>query len=131
MTVRQLSAGALVRWVRHKRLCQTALGEPVPRCIGGGSRDCKVIGPLRAIGDGLEIVKEEARQRKRVYFRGHATDMALVHPRVGDREQAFEWLEKVYEAREPSLLWLKVATDGQSGSDRRFTNLLRRVNFPM
>jgi hypothetical protein len=49
-----------------------------------------------------------------------------------ERDQAFEWFEKVYEDREPSLLWLKVAPDCDNlRSDPRFTDLLRRVNFPM
>ena len=80
----------------------------------------------------LDIVKEEARQRKRVYFTGYATNMATLHARLGERDQAFEWFEKVYEDREPSLLWLKVAPDCDNlRSDPRFADLLRRVNFPM
>lgn len=80
----------------------------------------------------LEIVKEETRRRKRVYFTGRSIDLALLHARVGDRDQAFEWFEKVYEDREPSLLWLKVAPNCDNlRSDPRFTDLLRRINFPM
>lgn len=80
----------------------------------------------------LEIVKEEARRSKHVYFAGNATNMAQLHARVGERDRAFEWFEKVYEEREPSLLWLKVAPDCDNlRSDPRFTDLLRRVNFPM
>jgi len=80
----------------------------------------------------LEIVKDEARRGKRFYFAGNSTNMAQLHARVGERDQAFEWFEKVYEDREPSLLWLKVAPDCDNlRSDPRFTDLLRRVNFPM
>jgi serine/threonine-protein kinase len=80
----------------------------------------------------LDIVKDEARRGKRLYFAGNSTNMAQLHARVGERDQAFEWFEKVYEDREPSLLWLKVAPDCDNlRSDPRFTDLLRRVNFPM
>ncbi len=80
----------------------------------------------------LEIVKDEARRGKRFYFTGYSTNIAQLHARVGERDQAFEWFERVYEDREPSLLWLKVAPDCDNlRSDPRFTDLLRRVNFPM
>ena len=80
----------------------------------------------------LDIVKEEERSNKRVYSTGSATLMAILHARVGERDQAFKWFEKVYEDREPSLLWLKVAPDCDNvRSDPRFTDLLRRVNFPI
>jgi eukaryotic-like serine/threonine-protein kinase len=79
----------------------------------------------------LGIVKEEVRKGKRVYFTGDSTNMAILHTRAGERDQAFEWFEKVFEAREPSLLWLKVAPDWDNlRSDPRFTDLLRGVNFP-
>jgi serine/threonine protein kinase/TolB-like protein/Flp pilus assembly protein TadD len=80
----------------------------------------------------LQIVKEEVRKKKRVYFMGSSTDLAILHARAGERDQAFEWFEKVYQDREPSLLWLKVAPDCDNlRSDPRFTNLLKRVNFPV
>lgn len=52
----------------------------------------------------LEIVKEEARRRKRVYFTGRSIDLALLHARVGERDQAFEWFEKVYGSGTESSL---------------------------
>lgn len=80
----------------------------------------------------LDIVKEEAGSGKHVYFAGNSTNLAILHARVGERDRAFEWYEKVYEDREPSLLWLKVAPDCDSlRSDPRFNELLRHVNFPM
>jgi eukaryotic-like serine/threonine-protein kinase len=79
----------------------------------------------------LEIAKKLG-TKKRVYLANYSTVMAILHARVGDRDQAFEWYEKVYENREPSLLWLKVAPECDSlRSDPRFKDLLRRINFPM
>ena len=79
----------------------------------------------------LNIVKEEAR-RKRIYFTGYSTSMAILHAQLGERDQAFQWFEKVYEERQPSLLWLKVTPDCDNlRSDPRFTALLRRVNLPI
>ena len=60
------------------------------------------------IGYACSYSKEEARSKKRLYSTGSPTLMAILHARAGERDQAFEWFEKVYEDREPSLLWLKV-----------------------
>jgi hypothetical protein len=80
----------------------------------------------------LELVKEEVRLGKSVYFTGYSTNLAILHGRVGERDDAFAWFEKVYENREPSLLWLKVAPDCDPlRSDPRFTELLRRINLSL
>ena len=60
-----------------------------------------------------------------------ALHTALVYVGLGDKDQAFAWLEKAYEAREPSLLWLKTNPLVDSlRSDPRYTNLLMRVGNP-
>ena len=80
----------------------------------------------------LDLAQKEARAKKHVYFTGYSTNMAILHARLGEFDQAFEWLEKVYDDREPSLLWLKVAPDCDNlRSDPRFAELLRRINFPL
>jgi tetratricopeptide (TPR) repeat protein len=70
---------------------------------------------------------------RRIATRQHvpAIHMALVYVGLGDKDQAFAWLEKGYAAREPALVWLKTnpLVDGLR-SDPRFTNLLTRVGPP-
>jgi serine/threonine-protein kinase len=49
----------------------------------------------------------------------------------GDKDQAFEWLEKVYESRHQSMLELKVNPAFDSlRSDPRYADLLRRLGLP-
>jgi tetratricopeptide (TPR) repeat protein len=55
--------------------------------------------------------------------------MAETYMRLGDRDQAFHWLQKAYDVKHPGLAALKVepAMDGLR-DDPRFAELLRRVN---
>ena len=55
---------------------------------------------------------------------------ANVYLGLGEKEQAFAWLEKAYEARSWYLTWLKVdpALDSLR-SDPHFADLLRRVGL--
>ena len=56
--------------------------------------------------------------------------MAQCYANVGDRDKAFFWLARAYEAHSDAMLYLKVnpAYDGLR-SDPRFDELLRRVNL--
>ncbi len=57
--------------------------------------------------------------------------MALVHVGLGDKEQAFRWLERSYGEREIFMILLKVdpPLDPLRG-DPRYTDLLRRMSLP-
>ena len=57
--------------------------------------------------------------------------IALLYAGLGDRDQAFAWLEKAYEARSSNLLYLKVSPRYDSlRADPRFADLVRRVGLP-
>ena len=50
---------------------------------------------------------------------------------VGDRDKAFEMLDKAFEAREGKLAFLNVDPIWKSlRSDPRYTRLLRRIGLP-
>jgi tetratricopeptide (TPR) repeat protein len=56
---------------------------------------------------------------------------AGVYSAMGDKDKAFQWLEKAYENRDWSLLQLKVSRQWDPlRSDPRFQNLVRRVGLP-
>ncbi len=57
--------------------------------------------------------------------------IAWIHMGLGDKDRAFEYLEKAYEERAGRLVYLKVehAFDPLR-SDPRFADLVRRLNFP-
>jgi eukaryotic-like serine/threonine-protein kinase len=57
-------------------------------------------------------------------------DIAEIHAALGEKDHAFEWLEKAYEARSSDLRFLKVSQLMDSlRLDPRFQDLLRRVGF--
>jgi eukaryotic-like serine/threonine-protein kinase len=57
--------------------------------------------------------------------------VAMIHAGLGEKDQAFEWLEKAYEMRDQGLSFLKVGPElDPLRLDARFQDLLRRMNFP-
>src|SRR5205807_3002324 len=56
--------------------------------------------------------------------------LALVHAGLADREQAFEWLNRAYDARDVHLIFLPVDPKwDQLRADHRFASLLERCRF--
>jgi len=73
----------------------------------------------------LELLKEKAKQRP-----VRPLELAGLCAQTGDKEQAFEWLNKACEDHDPRLIALKIDPKFESlRSDPRFANLLRRVNL--
>jgi tetratricopeptide (TPR) repeat protein len=58
-------------------------------------------------------------------------DIANIYIRLGEKEHALEWLEKGYQARDANMIDIATEPTYDSlRSDRRFTDLLRRVGLP-
>ncbi len=58
-------------------------------------------------------------------------DVAAVYTGLGDRNQAFKWLEKAYQARTSMLLFLNMEPKFDSlRKDSRFDDLVRRISRP-
>lgn len=56
--------------------------------------------------------------------------LARLYARLGQRDEAFEWLEKSFEERTASTAWLKVSPEWDNlRGDPRFADLLRRLNL--
>ncbi len=58
--------------------------------------------------------------------------IAQVYAALGDRDQAFAWLEKSFELREMLMVQIKIWGPPLSAlrSDPRYDSLVRRMNFP-
>jgi hypothetical protein len=58
-------------------------------------------------------------------------DIATLYARLGEKEHALEWMEKGYQARDADMVDIAPEPTFDSlHSDRRFTDLLRRVGLP-
>jgi len=60
-----------------------------------------------------------------------AEELAGIYAALGDKDQAFLWLEKTHQINPTVLLDLKCAPELENlRSDPRFRDLLRRMNLP-
>jgi TolB-like protein/DNA-binding winged helix-turn-helix (wHTH) protein/Flp pilus assembly protein TadD len=60
-----------------------------------------------------------------------APSVALIYAGLGEKDQAFAWLEKGYEQRAFQMQWIKLEPRWDSlRSDPRFQDLIRRIGFP-
>lgn len=74
----------------------------------------------------VDQLKERSKQSHVSSF-----EFVLVHVALGQKDQAFAWLEKAFEERNSWLPFLKVEPmlDGLR-SDPRFADLVRRIGLP-
>jgi serine/threonine-protein kinase len=71
-----------------------------------------------------ELIEHSQRQYVSSYL------IALIHAALGEKDRAFEWLEKAYEERAEFLVYLKVDPRlDRLRSDPRLASLLRRVGL--
>jgi len=113
--------GTLVIWAYQKYLT-----------LGGASQD-EVAGFAEAAASDaesywrwkLDYWKERAKQE---YVQ--SWQFAKIYAALDEKDQAFEWLDRAYEARESSLRTLKVSPQFDPlRDDPRFQDLLRRMNL--
>jgi tetratricopeptide (TPR) repeat protein len=73
----------------------------------------------------LDELKEQSKHRWVA-----PSTVALIHLGLGERDEAFEWLEKAYESRDEWMVGLKNDPRFDSlRSDPRLQNLIRRMGF--
>ena len=98
-----------------------------------GAREGEVAGLSRAFAtSGAEgywrwlLEHDKEREKRGEYV--SPMDFAIHYAQLGETAQAFEWLEKAYEARDLALLKVDPYFDPLR-DDPRFTDLLRRMNL--
>lgn len=74
------------------------------------------------------MIGELMEQSKRSYVSPYG--IAMIYVGLGDKVQAFTWLQKAHEERTWDLVYLKVDPKLDSlRTDPRFAELLRRLGF--
>jgi adenylate cyclase len=78
--------------------------------------------------DALKILQRLDELQKRRFI--STISRVYVYAGLGDKDKAFEWLEKAYEERSDSLAWFRFDPESKSlRSDPRFAALMRKIGF--
>jgi TolB-like protein/Tfp pilus assembly protein PilF len=76
-----------------------------------------------------EVLAKLYENRKQGYF--SAYNIAVIHQGLGNKDQAFEWLEKAFTERSADLVHINGDPRFDSlRSDARFRNLIKRIGLP-
>jgi tetratricopeptide (TPR) repeat protein len=97
-----------------------------PRYVAGVG-DALAVAGKRA--EAHNIIDELVRSSKS----GHVSPfyIAEVYSTLGERDQAFEGLEKAYQLRDDELVWILIDPSFDNiRTDRRYAELLRRMGLP-
>ncbi|MGH2620480.1 MAG: tetratricopeptide repeat protein, partial [Anaerolineales bacterium] len=108
-----------------EELQQTRRLDDSPQVLGDLGYAYAASGKRREAHRMIQELKDLSRRR---YVSSY--DIATVYGALGEKDQAFEWLQRAYEARDEQLTWLKV--DPQLDplrSDSRFASLLRKMGL--
>jgi eukaryotic-like serine/threonine-protein kinase len=101
-------------------------GSEMSLTKGGLGRLYAILGKKNEARTQLDELKQLAAQE---YV--PATSVALVYTGLGEKDEAFAWLEKGYEERAFQMQWLGVEPRWDSlRSDPRFADLVRRIGLP-
>jgi TolB-like protein/Tfp pilus assembly protein PilF len=91
--------------------------------FAAGYRKARLKGACTAL---IEVLKNES---QREYVSPY--EIAINYARMGDRDQAFEWLEKAYAERSGRMEYLKIEDSLEPfHSDPRYVDLLKRMGLP-
>ncbi len=79
-------------------------------------------------GEAQKLLDELKARSKRSYVSPHF--IAMIYAGLGEKDQAFEWLQKAYGDRAVDLVYLKDPAFDSLRSDPRFSALLKRMGLP-
>ncbi len=76
-------------------------------------------------------ILEQLRERENRGEYAPSLNIALIYSNLGDKNQAFVWLDKAFDERESRLVHIKVLPGCDLlRSDPRFAELVRRMGLP-
>jgi len=107
--------------------------EAIPMDIGDGSISAAGLGHVYAISGRRNKAKALIDKLKMLYKQQYipGAAIAMIYTGLGEKDQAFIWLEKSYEDRSFRMVTLKIEPRWDTlRSDPRFADLMRRVGLP-
>ena len=122
----------LGRSYKEKGMYEQAIAElsRARELSGGISETASLLGYVYAISgkraEAMKVLVEITELSKQRYVPPY--NLAMVYAGLGDKDRAFEWLEKAYEDRNQQLTLINAAPEFESlRSDHRFSRLLHRM----
>ena len=104
----------------------SSLSGGEPTMVGALGHAYAVSGRKDRAQNVLAELKQQSRRRYVAPF-----EIAVIYIGLGEKEQAFEWLEKAYRDHSSWLIWLKVDPRFDSlHGDSRYRDLRRRMGLP-
>lgn len=76
-----------------------------------------------------QVLKQLKEESRKAYIPSYY--FALIHTGLGEKDSAFEWLERSYQERSTLLAYLRLDPRlAPLRSDPRYSDLVRRIGFP-
>ena len=100
---------------------------------GGHTLPLKALGYTYAVSGRLTDAREILDTLKALSLKSYVSpyNLATIYVGLGETDEAFAWLDRAFEERSRSLVWLNVAQEYDGlRSDPRFKSLLRRIGLP-
>ncbi len=91
------------------------------------ARDTRLVREVAKRGEALKVLADLKAASKRRYVPSY--EIAVIHAGLGDKDEAFAWLQKAYDDRDSSWL-VDLNVDPRFEplrSDARFVELVRRI----
>jgi TolB-like protein/DNA-binding winged helix-turn-helix (wHTH) protein/Tfp pilus assembly protein PilF len=116
----------------HKGMYDEAIAELKRGVELGGTDERGSVGHVYAIsgkrGEAQKLLDQLQEESRHKYVSPYG--IAAIYEGLGEKDHAFEWLEKAYAERDGNMIRLKVDPDLDSlHSDERFADLLRRIGL--
>jgi tetratricopeptide (TPR) repeat protein len=134
--------------IRHRRMAaiyerkgmeKEAIGELLTALRLADKRELAAVVEQKYLSSGYAEAKKtflwgdirETQRRAKEGLPEHATAIAGDYALLGEKDKAFEWLEKAFQENEAGVGFLKVDEHFEAlRSDPRFQDLLRRIGLP-
>ncbi len=115
----------------HKRRYAEALAEAKAFfTLAGQSEAAEAMARANSYPAAMKLAAEKLAERSKGSYI-QPSEVARLYAYAGEKDRAFEWLDRAYEVRDTWLVWLKEDPRFESlRPDPRFHTLLRRMNMP-
>lgn len=120
-------------YARKKQYPEAIAALEKARSVDTGAWSLAYLGAVYGITGNAVQAKRAVEELKEISKTRHVSpySFGLIYSGLNDKDQAFEWLDRAYEARSFGMTLLKVETVLENlRSDPRFKDLLRRMNLP-